>query len=72
MTATVPTISLRSCLEDAFRLLQEKSAPAVAVVDGAGRLVGLVTSETIGQMMTLHQTLPKGARPGPWTRPTQV
>jgi Zn-dependent protease/CBS domain-containing protein len=72
MTATVPTVGQRSCLEDAFRLLQETSAPAVAVVDGAGRLVGLVTSETVGEMMMLHQALPKGARPGPWTRPTQV
>ena len=72
MTATLPTIGYRSCLEDAFRLLQEKSAPAVAVIDGTGRLVGLVTSETVGEMMMLHRTLPKGARPGPWTRPTQV
>jgi stage IV sporulation protein FB len=72
MTATVPTVGYRSCLEDAFRLLQEKSAPAVAVIDGVGRLVGLVTSETIGEMMMLHKTLPKGARPGPWTRPTRV
>jgi Zn-dependent protease/CBS domain-containing protein len=70
MTATIPSVGQRSCLEDAFRLLQEKSAPAVAVVDGAGRLVGLVTSETIGQMMMLHQAAPKGAPPGPWTRPT--
>jgi len=72
MTATVPTVGARSCLEDAFRLLQEKSAPAVAVVDGAGRLVGLVTPETVGEMMMLHRTLPKGAQPGPWTRPTRV
>jgi len=35
-------------LDEAFRLLQEKSAPAVAVVDSSERLVGLVTSETIG------------------------
>ena len=54
------------CLEDAFRLLQEKSAPAVAVVDAAGRLVGLVTSETIGEMLMLHQALPSGVRFGPW------
>jgi Zn-dependent protease/CBS domain-containing protein len=70
MTATVPTVGHRSCLEDAFRLLQEKSAPAVAVVDGADRLVGLVTSETVGEMLMLHDALPKGARLGPWTRPT--
>jgi CBS domain len=45
----------------AERLLQEKSAPAVAVVDASGQLVGLVTSETIGQMLVLHQTHPPGS-----------
>ena len=70
MSATVPTIGHRRCLEEAFRMLQEKSAPAVAVVDATGRLVGLVTSETVGEMLMLHEALPKGARLGPWTRPT--
>src|SRR5262249_54918634 len=53
MTATVPSIGHRRCLDEAFRILQEKAAPAVAVVDAAGRLVGLVTSETVGEMMML-------------------
>jgi len=50
----VPTIGHRRCLEEAFRMLQEKSAPAVAVVDGSGRLVGLVTSETIAALLSLR------------------
>ncbi len=54
MNAGMPTVDNRRCLEDAFRLLQEKSAPAVGVVDAADRLVGLVTSETVGEMMMLH------------------
>ena len=70
MATTVPTIAQRRCLDEAFRMLQEKSAPAVAVVDGTGRLVGLVTSETVGEMLMLHEALPAGARLGPWTRPT--
>jgi stage IV sporulation protein FB len=70
MTPNVPTLGHRRCLDEAFRLLQEKSAPAVAVVDGAGRLVGLVTPETIGEMMMLQQALPKGATWGPWSRVT--
>jgi stage IV sporulation protein FB len=69
MTSPVPTLGHRRCLDEAFRILQEKSAPAVAVVDTAGRLVGLVTSETIGEMMLLHQALPKGVSLGPWSRP---
>ena len=71
MSTVVPTIGQRRCLEEAFRMLQEKSAPAVAVVDDStGRLIGLVTSETVGEMMMLHDALPKGARLGPWSRPT--
>jgi CBS domain-containing protein len=66
ITASLPTVNKNRCLEDAFRLLQEKSAPAVGVVDEAGQLVGLVTSETIGEMLMLHQALPAGVRFGPW------
>jgi stage IV sporulation protein FB len=69
MKGELPTISHRRTLEQAFKLLQEKSAPAVAVVDAAGKLAGLVTSETIGEMMMLQQAMPKGVRFGPWTRP---
>jgi stage IV sporulation protein FB len=68
MNPNLPTVSHRRCLEDAFRLLQEKSAPAVAIVDASGRLVGLVTSETIGEMLQLSRSLPKGATIGPWSR----
>ena len=69
MSSPVLTIGHRRCLEEAVRLLQEKSAPAVAVVDGSNRIVGLVTSETIGELLMLKEALPKGARLGPWTRP---
>ena len=41
MTSNIPTVNNRRCLDEAFRLLQEKSAPAVAVVDTSERLVGL-------------------------------
>ena len=68
MTATLPTVGHRRYLEDAFRILQEKSARGVAIVDAAGRLVGLVTPETIGEMFMLHEALPKGATWGPWSR----
>ena len=60
MIADVPTISHRSTLEQAFKLLQQKSAPAVSVTDSSGRLVGLVTSETIAEMMMLQEALPRG------------
>ena len=69
MAAELPTIGYRRCLEDAFRLLQQKQAPAVGVTDAAGKLVGLVTSETIAEMMMLQDILPNGMRAGPWGRP---
>jgi stage IV sporulation protein FB len=69
MTADMPTIGHRRCLEDAFKLMQEKAVPAVGVTDATGRLVGLVTSETVIETLMLQEALPKGARIGPWGRP---
>jgi stage IV sporulation protein FB len=69
MTAGIPTIDHRHTLDEAFRLLQEKSVPAVGVVDATGRLVGLITSETIGEMLMVRDALPPGRHFGPWSRP---
>jgi Zn-dependent protease/CBS domain-containing protein len=68
MSAEIPTVSHRATLEQAFKLLQQKSAPAVGVTDSTGKLVGFVTSETIAEMMMLHEALPRGTRIGPWSR----
>jgi CBS domain-containing protein len=69
MKRDIPTISARGRLDDAFRLLQEKSVPAVGVVDDGGRLIGLVTSETIGEMLMVREAMPRGFRFGPWSTP---
>ncbi|HEX8826867.1 MAG TPA: site-2 protease family protein [Xanthobacteraceae bacterium] len=69
MTGPLPTLSHRSCLEEAYRLLQEKSVPAVGVTNAAGRLIGFVTSETIAEMLMVHRATPGGTRLGPWGRP---
>ncbi len=68
MQANPPTIGARAWLEEAFRLLQEKQAPAIGVVDVTGRLVGLVSSETIAEMLMVREALPSGVRFGPWGR----
>jgi Zn-dependent protease/CBS domain-containing protein len=68
MVKDIPTIDRGRMLEEAFRGRQEKSAPAVGVVDATGRLVGLVTAETVGQMLMVQKALPQGARLGPWNR----
>jgi len=58
MRADIPVIHHRRGLDEALRILQEGRLPAVGVTDGAGRLLGLVTPENIGEMMMIH-----GARP---------
>ena len=67
MVKDIPTIDRSHRLEEAFRLLQEKAVPAVGVVDYAGRLIGLVTAETVGEMLMVRKALPEGARLGPWS-----
>jgi stage IV sporulation protein FB len=69
MTANLPTIGHRMTLEQAFKLLQLKQAPAVGITDAAGKLIGLVTGETIAEMMMLQEALPRGGHVGPWSRP---
>jgi Zn-dependent protease/CBS domain-containing protein len=69
MSPQIPTIGHRMTLEQAFKLLQEKTVPAVGVTDAGGKLIGLVTGETIAEMMMLQEALPQGWRAGPWGRP---
>lgn len=51
MTGDAPTMPATARLEAALKLLQDRSAPAVGVVDRDGKLVGYVTSENIGELM---------------------
>ena len=59
MRTDVPTIHYRKSLEEALRLMQAGQAPAVAVVDTAGRLIGLITPENIGEMMMVRAARPE-------------
>ncbi len=68
MNPDFPTVSHRATLEQAFKLLQEKSVPAVGVVDSAGKLIGFVTGETVAEMMMVREALPRGGDVGPWGR----
>src|SRR6202011_495469 len=65
----IPTIGHRQCLDEAFRILQETSAAAIGVVDAQGRLIGLVTPGTVGEMMMVRDALPGRPGYGPWGRP---
>jgi Zn-dependent protease/CBS domain-containing protein len=59
MTRDIPVVQPRQSLEDAIRLLQEKGAAVIGVVDSAGRLVGLITPENIGEIMMVHAAQPR-------------
>jgi Zn-dependent protease/CBS domain-containing protein len=67
MVTGIPTIGHRHTLDEACRLLQDKSAPAVGVVDSIGKLLGLITSETIGEMLLVSNARPSRLA-GPWGR----
>ncbi|HEX2255604.1 MAG TPA: site-2 protease family protein [Afifellaceae bacterium] len=54
MVADIPSLRAGSRLEEALRRLQGRSAPAVAIVDEYGRLVGYITSENIGELMMIE------------------
>jgi Zn-dependent protease/CBS domain-containing protein len=69
MIANIPTLGHRTTLEHAFKLLQQKEAPAVGITDAGGKLVGLVTGETIAEMMMLQDAMSRGSQAGPWGRP---
>jgi Zn-dependent protease/CBS domain-containing protein len=69
MATGIPTIGHRQCLDEAFRILQETSAAAIGVVDAQGRLIGLVTPGTVGEMMMVRDALPGRPGYGPWGRP---
>ncbi|MQW89484.1 site-2 protease family protein [Sinorhizobium saheli] len=64
MRRDIPTVHHRKRLEESLKLMQSANSPAVAVLDGADRLVGLMTHETIGEMMMVRAAAAGGFRFG--------
>jgi Zn-dependent protease/CBS domain-containing protein len=62
MTAGLPIVPVRGELAETTRLLQDANWPAVGVVDGDERLVGLVTHETIDDLAALADATRRGGR----------
>ncbi|MBV9127415.1 MAG: site-2 protease family protein [Verrucomicrobia bacterium] len=63
MRTDIPSVPAGASFETAFRAMQECACPAVPVVDRAGRLVGLITPENVGEMMMIHSVLAHGGQP---------
>ncbi|MBY5443960.1 site-2 protease family protein [Rhizobium leguminosarum] len=64
MRVDIPKIHHRKSLEESLRLMQQGNVPAIAVVDGADHLIGLMTHETIGEMMMVRAAVSDGFRFG--------
>jgi stage IV sporulation protein FB len=58
MTRDVPSIRDWQPLEAGLRALNERKAPALVVLDGDGRFVGLLTPENIGEIMMVQSVRP--------------
>lgn len=58
MSRDVPSIRDWQPLEAGLRVLNQKKAPALLVLDGDGRFVGLLTPENIGEMMMVRSARP--------------
>lgn len=65
MAADVPLVSHRMPLERALEAMRETGGP-VGVMDGAGRLVGLLTQENLGEMMLVEAARTRRAPRNPW------
>lgn len=67
MQACAHAVHPQDHFEAAFQLMQENACPALPVIDGTGRLVGLVTTENIGELIMVRSILKEGDRPA-WRR----
>ena len=67
MQRDVPSIFAHASFEDAFLAMQSSGSPALPVVDRAGRLVGLITPDNVGEMMMVQSFIAREERrPAAW------
>ncbi len=64
MRTDIPTSHPRKSLQESLRLMMEAGAPAIAVLDNAGKLVGMMTHENLGEMLMVRSAQPEGYRFG--------
>jgi stage IV sporulation protein FB len=59
MRRDIPVVRHTAALDEAFRLMQRCECPALPVVDRAGRLVGMITPENVGELMMIRSIMPE-------------
>jgi stage IV sporulation protein FB len=59
MRRDIPVVTTGTRFEEAFRIMQECNCSAVPVLDGARRLVGLLTPENVSELMMVQSALPR-------------
>jgi Zn-dependent protease/CBS domain-containing protein len=64
MRTDIPTTHPRKSLQGSLQSMMEARAPAIAVLDDGGRLVGLMTHENLGEMLMVRSARPEGFRFG--------
>ena len=55
----VPTVRLAQPLAEAMQQMRSSGSPAISVIDAEGSLVGLLTNETIAEMMLIKTAQPE-------------
>src|SRR4029078_11590765 len=59
MRRDIPVVTTGTRFEEAFRIMQECNCPAIPVLDGMKRLVGLLTPENVSELMMVQSALPR-------------
>lgn len=70
MHTDLPAVDASTPFDQAFARMNSSGCPALPVLDGDGRLTGLITPENVGELMlvqSLREPPPAGGRPA-WTR----
>jgi stage IV sporulation protein FB len=62
MLRNVPVVPAGADFERALRWMQETRVPAVMVADRAGRVVGMLTPENVGELLMVQSALARNER----------
>jgi Zn-dependent protease/CBS domain-containing protein len=63
MHKELPTVRPNDPLDHAFQLMEESACPVLPMVDGQGRLQGLITPENVGELMLVQSQHPRDGIP---------